>query len=156
MVRICPGATLPNTAANGITSKFFLLRAFGDAGPNESHQISDVTQPSKPKFLTTVISGLSRTRIKPGGNATPALPIWLQDRRSIGGSSPDPPQHIYVYDSSNPEKPVFIRQFGLPGQQPTASVATQQPCLNAPSDTCFEGTTIPRAACTDPFPWAQW
>jgi hypothetical protein len=50
---------------------------------------------------------------------------------------------VYVYDLSNPSKPVFIRQFGLPGQQPTASVATQQPCLNAPSDNCYEGTTNP-------------
>jgi hypothetical protein len=37
-------------------------------------------------------------------------------------------QHVYVYDLSNPAKPKFIRQWGLPGQQPTADVNTQQSC----------------------------
>src|SRR6202012_2014802 len=52
-------------------------------------------------------------------------------------------QHVYIYDLSNPASPKFIRQFGLPWQQPTASVATQQPWLNAPSSTCYEGPTNP-------------
>jgi len=35
MVRVCPGSTMPNAAANGIVGKFFLLRAFGNAGAND-------------------------------------------------------------------------------------------------------------------------
>jgi hypothetical protein len=52
-------------------------------------------------------------------------------------------QHIYIYDLSNPAKPVFIRQFGLAGQQPSAPVSTALPCATAPSPTCYEGTTNP-------------
>ena len=135
-------ATLPNAAANGIAGKFFLLRAFGNAGANESHQIWDVTEPSAPKFLTTVISGLSNTH-KSWWECDTGIAYLVAGAKSDGWQQSGSKQHIYIYDLSNPAKPVFIRQFGLPGQQPTASVATQQPCLNAPSDTCYEGTTNP-------------
>jgi hypothetical protein len=142
MVRVCPGSTMPNAAANGIAGKFFLLRAFGNAGANESHQIWDVTEPSAPKFLTTILGGLSNTH-KSWWECDTGIAYLVAGAKSDGWQQSGSTQHVYIYDLSNPEKPVFIRQFGLPGQQPTASVATQQPCLNAPSDTCFEGTTNP-------------
>jgi hypothetical protein len=142
MVRVCPGSTLPNAATNGIAGKFFLLRAFGNAGASESHQIWDVTEPAAPKFLTTVIGGLSNTH-KSWWECDTGIAYLVAGSKSDGWQQSGSAQHIYIYDLSNPAKPVFIRQFGLPGQQPTASVATQQPCLNAPSDTCFEGTTNP-------------
>lgn len=142
MVRVCPGSTLPNAESNGIAGKFFLLRAFGNSGPNESHQIWDVTEPSAPKFLTTVISGLSNTH-KSWWECDTGIAYLVAGAVSDGWQQSGSKQHIYLYDLSNPAKPVFIRQFGLPGQQPTASVSTQQACLNAPSDTCFEGTTNP-------------
>src|ERR1700753_2829175 len=41
MVRVCGGNTLPNSAANGTAGHFYLLRAFGNAGANESHEIWD-------------------------------------------------------------------------------------------------------------------
>ena len=127
---------------NGIAGKFFLLRAFGNSGPNESHQIWDVTEPSAPKFLTTMISGLSNTH-KSWWECDTGIAYLVAGSKSDGWQQSGSTQHIYVYDLSNPQKPMFIRQFGLVGQQPTASVATQQPCLNAPSDNCFEGTTNP-------------
>lgn len=142
MVRVCPGSTMPNAAANGTAGKFFLLRAFGNAGANESHQIWDVTEPSAPKFLTTIIGGLSNTH-KSWWECDTGIAYLVAGSKSDGWQQSGSTQHVYIYDLSNPAKPVFIRQFGLPGQQPTASVATQQPCLNAPSDTCFEGTTNP-------------
>ncbi|MGH7091411.1 MAG: hypothetical protein ACREFQ_21175, partial [Stellaceae bacterium] len=52
-------------------------------------------------------------------------------------------QHIYIYDLSDPAKPVFIRQYGLPGGQPGAHVATQQTCTNSPGGDCYEGTANP-------------
>jgi len=61
MARVCGGNTLPNAAANGTAGHWYLLRAFGNAGPDESHQIWDVTDPAAPKFVVTVISGLSNT-----------------------------------------------------------------------------------------------
>jgi len=142
MVRVCPGSTMPNAAANGIAGKFFLLRAFGNAGANESHQIWDVTEPSAPKFLTTIIGGLSNTH-KSWWECDTGIAYLVAGSKADGWQQSGSTQHVYIYDLSNPAKPVFIRQFGLPGQQPTASVATQQPCLNAPSDTCYEGTTNP-------------
>jgi hypothetical protein len=33
----------------------------------------------------------------------------------------DPDNHVAIYDLSNPAKPVFIRHFGLPGQNPGSS-----------------------------------
>jgi hypothetical protein len=68
----------------------------------------------------------------------------------IAGSAADgwkSGQHVYIFDLSNPAKPVFIRQWGLVGQQPGAS-ATAQSCYNDPTGAiagtpCFEGVTNP-------------
>jgi hypothetical protein len=138
MVRVCPGkATVTDAAGH-----FYLLRAFGNAGVDESHQIWDVTNPSHPMFVTTVLSGLSNTH-KSWWECDTGIAYLVAGAKADGWHQTGSAQHIYIYDLSNPAKPLFIRQFGLPGQQPSAVVATQQPCLNAPSDTCFEGTTNP-------------
>jgi hypothetical protein len=150
MVRVCGGNTLPNAAANGIASRWFLLRAFGNAGPDESHQIWDVTNPADPKFVTTVISGLSNTH-KSWWECDTGIAYLVAGSKADGWQQSGSTQHIYVYDLSNPSKPVFIRQFGLVGQQPTAPVATAQPCATAPSDTCYEGTTNPPAGVHGPI-----
>jgi hypothetical protein len=150
MVRVCGGSTLPNAAANGIASRWFLLRAFGNAGPNESHQIWDVTDPGQPKFVTTVISGLSNTH-KSWWECDTGIAYLVAGSKADGWQQSGSTQHIYIYDLSNPLKPVFIRQFGLVGQQPTAPVATAQPCATAPSDTCYEGTTNPPAGVHGPI-----
>jgi hypothetical protein len=50
---------------------------------------------------------------------------------------------MYIYDLGDPAKPVFIRQFGLVGQQPDAPVKTAQSCTNAPGPSCYEGVTNP-------------
>ena len=44
---------------------------------------------------------------------------------------------------SDPAKPVFIRQFGLVGQQPGADIAAAKSCTNAPGPGCYEGVTNP-------------
>ena len=142
MVRVCPGSTLPNATVTGAAGKFYLLRAFGNAGANESHQIWDVTNPSHPTFVTTILGGLSNTH-KSWWECDTGIAYLVAGSVADGWQQSGSKQHVYIYDLSNPASPMLIRQFGLPGQQPTASVATQQPCLNAPSDTCFEGTTNP-------------
>jgi hypothetical protein len=142
MVRVCPGSTLPNATVTGAAGKFYLLRAFGNSGANESHQIWDVTNPSHPTFVTTILSGLSNTH-KSWWECDTGIAYLVAGSVADGWQQSGSKQHVYIYDLSNPASPVPIRQFGLPGQQPTAAVATQQPCLNAPSDTCFEGTTNP-------------
>src|SRR5260370_13641323 len=45
----------------------------------------------------------------------------------------------------------FIRQWGLPGQQPTANVATAQSCYNAPGPNCYEGVTNPPTGTHDMY-----
>jgi hypothetical protein len=50
-------------------------------------------------------------------------------------------QHLYIYDLKDPNNPVFIRQFGLVGQEPPST--DSGPCTNAPGPDCYEGTTGP-------------
>ena len=111
MVRVCSGDVLPHA----VKGKWYLLRAFGNAGQDESQQIWDVTDPSAPALVTTIISG-SAIRIRTGGNAIPASPIWSPvAKRMVGIRRLG--QHLKIYDLSDPAHPVYIREFGLVGQQ---------------------------------------
>ena len=49
MVRVCAARTLPNADK----SKFYMLRTFGNLG----HEVWDVTDPSKPSLLSTLVQG---------------------------------------------------------------------------------------------------
>jgi hypothetical protein len=107
MVRVCDGATLPRADK----SKSYLLRSFG----NTAHEVWDVTNPSKPSRLTVVVSGLRDTHKSwwecDSGIAylVTGQPDWRTRRMTT------------IYDLGDPAKPVFIRTFGLPGQQPGSS-----------------------------------
>jgi hypothetical protein len=107
MVRVCSGATLPKADK----SKFYMLRVFG----NQAHEIWDVTTPENPTLLTTITKGLKGTHKNfwecDSGIAylVSGNPQWRTSRMT------------QVYDLSDPAKPVFIRDFGLVGQQPGAS-----------------------------------
>ena len=106
MVRICSGAELPKADK----SKFYMLRVFG----NQAHEIWDVTEPAKPALLTTVVRGLKGTHKNYWECDTGIAylvsghPQWRTNRMT------------QIYDLSDPAKPVFIRDFGLVGQQPGA------------------------------------
>jgi hypothetical protein len=104
MARVCDGNSLPHADK----SKVYLLRTFG----NSAHEIWDVTDPAKPHRLTEVLSGLHDTHKS-----------WWECDTGIAYLVSGDPQWrtrrmIKIYDLSNPEKPVFLRDFGLPGQQP--------------------------------------
>jgi len=107
MVRVCNGADLPRADR----SKVFLLRPYGNA----AHEIWDVTEPARPRIVSTVAKGLHGTHKNwwecDTGIAylVSGVPGWRTHRMA------------QVYDLGNPAKPVFIRNFGLPGQQPGAS-----------------------------------
>jgi len=113
MVRVCDGSQLPRADK----SKVYMLRSFGGS----AHEIWDVTDPAKPNRVTVVVTGLRDTHKSwwecDTGIAflVSGLPDWRTRRMT------------QVYDLSNPEKPVFIRNFGLPGQQPgsTGPVPTE-------------------------------
>ncbi len=107
MVRICAGKDLPK----GDPAKFYMLRVFGGQG----HEIWDVTDPAKPSLLTRIVMGLKDTHKS----------FWECDTGIAYLVSGDPAwrtrRMTKIYDLSDPAKPVFIRDFGLPGQQPGAT-----------------------------------
>jgi hypothetical protein len=113
MARVCDGSQLPRADK----SKVYLLRTYG----NSAHEIWDVTDPAKPVRLTVVVSGLRDTHKSfwecDTGIAllVSGLPDWRTRRMT------------QVYDLSEPNEPRFIRNYGLPGQQPgsTSAVPTE-------------------------------
>ena len=113
MVRICSGATLPRADR----TKFYMLRTYGGS----AHETWDVTDPAKPVRLAVVVSGLRDTHKNfwecDTGIAflVSGVPDWRTMRMT------------QIYDLSNPAQPVFIRNFGLNGQQPgtTGPVPTE-------------------------------
>ena len=113
MVRVCDGRELPRADK----SKVYLLRSFGST----AHEIWDVTDPSSPSRVTVVVNGLVNTHKN-----------WWECDTGIGyiiGGDPKwrTRRMTKIYDLSDPAHPVFIRDFGLPGQQPgsTGPVPTE-------------------------------
>jgi hypothetical protein len=110
MVRVCSGDELPR-AQKG---RFYMLRSFG----NSAHEMWDVTDPARPTKLNTVVSGLRDTH-KSWWECDSGIAYLVSG--VIGWRTPRMAQ---IYDLSDPTKPVFIRNFGLPGQQPGAKGPT--------------------------------
>jgi hypothetical protein len=107
MVRICPGATLPKADP----SKFYMLRVFG----NQAHEVWDVSAPERPSLITRI-----------GGNLKGTHKNWWECDTGIAYLVGGDPQWrttrmTQIYDLSDPARPVFIRNFGLVGQQPGAT-----------------------------------
>jgi hypothetical protein len=127
MTRVCDGAQLPK----GDKSKVYLLRTFG----GKEHQIWNVADPAKPQFLTTVSANLKDTHKN-----------WWECDTGIaylvsGVEGWRTRRMTQVYDLSDPEKPVFIRNFGLPGQQPGAT-GTAPADLHGPISTGPKGNRV--------------
>jgi hypothetical protein len=106
MVRICSGNELPHADK----SKFYMLRAFG----NSAHEIWDVSDPAKPSRVTIIVSGLRDTH-KNWWECDTGLAYLVS-----GVPGWRVPRMAQIYDLSDPAHPVFIRNFGLPGQEPGA------------------------------------
>jgi hypothetical protein len=106
MVRVCDGATLPH----GDASRVYMLRPFGNA----AQEIWDVTNPAKPALLTTVMSKLKGTH-KSWWECDTGIAYLV-----VGKEGWRTRRMTVVYDLSDPAKPRFIREFGLPGQQADA------------------------------------
>ena len=106
MVRVCDGKALPKGDHNAV----YLLRVFG----NSAHEIWNVAEPEKPKLVSR-ITGVTGTHKNfwecDTGIAylVSGLEGWRVRRMT------------QVYDLSDPSKPVKIRDFGVPGQQPGAT-----------------------------------
>jgi hypothetical protein len=107
MVRMCTGAELPRADK----SKAYLLRPLG----NKAQEIWDVTDPAKPTLVKTIVDGLKGTHKSwwECDTGIAYLVVGLPDWRTR--------RMTQVWDLSDPANPVFIRNFGLPGQQPGAT-----------------------------------
>jgi hypothetical protein len=106
MARVCDGKTLPK----GDPAKTYLLRTFG----NSAHEVYDVSDPANPKLLAR-LGGIKQTHKSfwecDGGIAY--LVSGVEGWRVL--------RMTQVYDLSDPAHPIFIRNFGLAGQQPGAA-----------------------------------
>ena len=103
MVRVCDGASLPK----GDKSAVYMLRVFG----GQAHEIWNVADPADPKLITRIVSGKDTHK------------NWWECDTGIaflvsGEPSWRTRRMTQVYDLSDPARPVKIRDFGLPGQQP--------------------------------------
>ncbi|MBV9859611.1 MAG: hypothetical protein JO038_05860 [Alphaproteobacteria bacterium] len=110
MVRVCDGKTLPK----GDPSAVYLLRPFG----NSAHEIWNTADPAHPKLVTRIVEGLKGTHKS----------WWECDTGIAYLVSGEPgwrvPRMTQIYDLSDPQHPVKIRDFGLPGQEPSAAGPT--------------------------------
>jgi hypothetical protein len=106
MVRVCDGKTLPH----GAKDKTYLLRTLG----NLAHEVWDVTDPAKPARLVTVLDGLKSTH-KNWWECDTGIAYLVSDGAPSGWRTN---RMTKIYDLSDPAQPRFIRDFGLPGQEP--------------------------------------
>jgi len=120
MVRVCAGASLPR----GVPGRFYMLRVLG----SQAHEIWDTTDPSHPTFLTTIVNGLSATH-KNWWECDTGIAYLVANKASEGWQVN---QHIKIYDLSNPASPVYIRDFGLAGQNPGSATKPIPPGVHGP------------------------
>jgi hypothetical protein len=126
MVRACAGRSLPK----GDPARFYILRVFG----NSAHEVWDVTEPTAPVRIAQM-GGLKGTHKNfwecDTGIAyvVSGLADWRTRRMT------------QIYDLSDPARPVFIRNFGLPGQQP-GSTGTPPEELHGPISTGPAGNRV--------------
>jgi LVIVD repeat len=109
MARVCDGKTLPR----GDPAKTYLLRTLG----NVAHEVWDVTEPARPAIVTAVLQGLNATH-KNWWECDTGIAYLVSDGRPSGWRTN---RMTKIYDLGDPAQPRFVRDFGLPGQQPGAS-----------------------------------
>jgi hypothetical protein len=133
-VAVCGGNTLPQARKN----HWYMLRHDGST----NQEVWDVTDPAAPVRLTVIIGGLVATH-HDWWECDTGIAYLIAQSKTDGWHESGSHQHVYIYDLGNPAKPVFIREFGLVGQEPDADLATAKSCANAPGPDCYEGLTNP-------------
>ncbi|MSO19813.1 MAG: hypothetical protein EXQ56_05005 [Acidobacteria bacterium] len=109
MVRVCD-----------IAGGTYLLR---DGGSRTRHEVWNVTDPAAPKFTSTVVDGLCGTHKNWWECDTGVAYLPSQDPRWRN-------RMTKIYDLSDPAHPKFIRDFGLPGQEPGATSEPAPPLIH--------------------------
>ena len=115
MVRACRGSELPGPAADD--NKHFILRA-----TSNSHEVYDVTDPSNPILVKTVVANLGDTH-KSYWECDTGIAYLVSDGTSLATADPPFPawraeRMTQIFNLSDPANPVFIRNWGLIGQEP--------------------------------------
>ena len=119
MVRVCAGKELPK----GDPNKTYLLRTLG----NQGHEILDVTDPSNPAPVSTVLSGLTTTH-KNWWECDTGIAYIVAYKKEEGWRS----RGAKIFDLSNPAQPRFIRDYGAVGQEPGSKVEPVPQSLHGP------------------------
>jgi hypothetical protein len=126
MVRVCDGKGLSKADPN----MHYMLRVFG----GKAHEVWDVTDPANPSLLSRIES--TRDTHKNWWECDTGIaylvstaPGWRARRMTV------------IYDLSDPAKPVKIREFGLPGQEP-GSTGTVPTDLHGPISTGPHGNRV--------------
>jgi hypothetical protein len=129
MVHVCSGDVLPSNSEAEERRKrghWYLLRSHGNSSglknPIESHEIYDVTDPSAPSFLTTVVGALSNTH-KSWWECDTGVAYLVANDPTQKWQHTGSTQHLKIYNLHDPANPEYIRDFGLVGQEPTANPA---------------------------------
>jgi hypothetical protein len=137
MVRVCNGDILPSDTPQEAKRKhghWYMLRTHGNssglATPIESQEVYDVTDPSHPQFLKTIVDGLSNTH-KNWWECDSGIAYLVANIPSEGWQHSGSTQHLKIYNLHDPANPVYIRDFGLVGQEPGAT--TFEGPVNPPS-----------------------
>src|SRR3984957_7127502 len=139
-VRVCSGKDLPHADKN----KFYMLRNFGQI----EQEMWDVTDPAKPSRLNVIVSYGDRSHdihenwweCDTGIAYLVAGPLdWPSPPQ---GSHHDAGDHALIYDLSDPAKPVFIRSFGLPGQERGSAVPPPRGGLHGVISTGPKGNRV--------------
>jgi hypothetical protein len=115
------GAQMARVCDRG--ARTYLLRTFGNAIPNAAHEVWDVTDPAKPTKVSTVVAGLTSTHknfweCDTGIAYLVSGDLAKADPLQLGPSGWRTWRMTKIYDLSDPARPVFIRDFGLVGQEP--------------------------------------
>src|SRR6516165_8977372 len=127
MVRACDGKALPKGDPNAV----YLLRTFGTT----AHEIWNVADPAAPKLVTRI-----------GGNYQDTHKSWWECDTGIAFLVSGVPgwrakRMLEVYDLTDPARPVKIRDFGLPGNEPGATGAVPSD-LHGPISTGPRGNRL--------------
>jgi hypothetical protein len=98
----------------------YILR---DAANKTRVELWNVTDPARPRFASVVVDGLKDTHKNwwECDTGVAYLPVWDPKWRN---------RMTKIYNLSNPANPVFIRDFGLVGQEPGATVAEIPPVIH--------------------------
>src|SRR5689334_8414954 len=116
MNMICDGSVLPHGTAGHV----YLLRENGAV----SHEVWDVTDPANPTLASTPVNGLDVTHRSWWDCRTGiAYIVGGATRASDAGfdgwnNASSPSQHLKIFDLGDPAHPIYIEDFGFPGQNP--------------------------------------